>query len=307
MIRIGTRKSKLALWQANTVKQRLENKSEEAILVPMSSQGDLIQDKALHLIGGSGLFTKVLDQALLQNEIDLAVHSLKDYPTEIPEGLHLAAVLERAAAHDVLIYKGEAEFFSAKDLAGKLATGSPRRKAQWLYRYPNYEVVGLRGNVPTRLQKLADSDWHAAIFAKAGLERLDMLPENHLLLDWMVPAPGQGVIALICREADKDLIQKLAALNHSQTFLAGKIERDFLNRVEGGCSAPIGAHVSFQGNQLSFTSRINSPDGLKQFEQEEFLSIQGAEAAGVRFAEKALKEGAEEIMADIKTIANQEA
>ena len=219
MIRIGTRKSKLALWQANTVKQRLESKSEEAVLVPMSSQGDLIQDKALHLIGGSGLFTKVLDQALLQNEIDLAVHSCKDYPTEIPEGLHLPAVLERASASDVLVYKGSPEFFSDKNIAGKLATGSPRRKAQWLYRYPNYSVEGLRGNVPTRLQKLENSDWNAAIFAQAGLERLGMLSENHLLLDWMVPAPGQGVIALLCRAEDQKLIQKLAKLNDPQTFL----------------------------------------------------------------------------------------
>lgn len=305
MIRIGTRKSKLALWQANTVKSRLEDKSESALLVPMSSQGDFIQDKALHLIGGSGLFTKVLDQALLKNEIDLAVHSLKDYPTEIPEGLHLAAVLERASAYDVLVYKGNPAFFSDKDISGKLATGSPRRKAQWLYRYPNYTVEGLRGNVPTRLQKLEDSDWNAAIFAQAGLERLAMLPKNHLLLDWMVPAPGQGVIALLCREEDQQLIEKLQQLNDPQTFLAAKIERDFLNRVEGGCSAPIGAHVSLQGKQLSFKSSINSPDGLKQFSQEEWIPEVGAEEAGIRLAEKALREGAEEIMIDIKNLANQ--
>ncbi|MDW3649588.1 MAG: hydroxymethylbilane synthase [Bacteroidia bacterium] len=300
MIRIGTRKSKLALWQANTVKALLEEHALASMLHPMSSKGDLITNKPLHQIGGTGLFTKVLDDALLNKEADLAVHSLKDYPTVIPEGLHLAAVLPRASALDVLVYKGEKNLFSQTEAKGSILTGSPRRKAQWLHRYPNFEVFGLRGNVPTRLQKLEDSGSQGAVFAKAGLDRLDILPENHLLLDWMIPAPAQGIIALVCRSSEQELIQKLQLLNDEDAFLSGKIERDFLNGVEGGCSAPVGAHAVIKGEEIHFRAKVNSLDGKQEVYLEEVIAKQGAEDAGFLFASTALKAGADSIIEEIK-------
>lgn len=300
MIRIGTRKSKLALWQAKTVEVSLHDLGLSPTLFPMSSQGDLIQDKPLHLIGGSGLFTKVLDQALLENSIDIAVHSLKDYPTEIPEGLTLAAVLPRADAQDVLAYKGEATFFDNISAKGSIATGSPRRKAQWLHKYPHFSVVGLRGNVPTRLQKLADSENDGAIFAKAGLDRLEMLPKKHILLDWMVPAPAQGIVAIVCRTDDETLIDSLQALNHGDSFLAASIERDFLNQVEGGCSAPIGAHVEFRDTDLFFRGRINSLDGKEEITIEESFSRLEAQGRGRHLADLAIAQGADKIIENIK-------
>lgn len=300
MIRIGTRKSKLALWQAETVKASLEKLHFSPVLVPMSSQGDLIQDKPLHVIGGSGLFTKVLDHALLHHEIDLAVHSLKDYPTQVPEGLVLAAVLPRANSHDVLVYNGSAAFFEQEEALGVIATGSPRRKAQWLHKYPNYTVVGLRGNVPTRLQKLEASNNQGAIFAKAGLERLDMLPENHIVLDWMVPAPAQGVIGLVCREEDRELRETLKLISHADTFLTAHIERQFLNRAEGGCSAPIGVHATLSGTDIKLRACISSLDGKDQISLEETFPKNEAKDAGLRYADLALSQGGKEIIEKIK-------
>lgn len=302
MIRIGTRKSKLALWQAETVKACLENTGLSPTLVPMSSQGDLIQDKPLHLIGGSGLFTKVLDQALLNREIDLAVHSLKDYPTEIPEGLVLAAVLPRANSHDVLVYKGEASFFEHTEAKGSIATGSPRRKAQWLHKYPNFAVVGLRGNVPTRLKKLEDSQNQGAIFAKAGLDRLEMLPKNHIVLDWMIPAPAQGVIGLVCRESDLELIEALGKINHADTFLTAGIERNFLNRAEGGCSAPIGVHATLTGQEIRLRACISSLDGKNQVSIDETFSKTEGQEAGITYADQALSQGGKAIIERIKQV-----
>ncbi|MEL6253013.1 MAG: hydroxymethylbilane synthase [Bacteroidota bacterium] len=300
MIRIGTRKSKLALWQADTVKTRMEEHGLESVLRPMSSKGDLITNKPLHQIGGTGLFTKVLDDALLNNEADLAVHSLKDYPTVIPKGLELAAVLPRASAFDVLVYKGDRNLFTQTDSSGSILTGSPRRKAQWLHRYPNFEVLGLRGNVPTRLQKLEASDSLGAVFAKAGLDRLDMLPESHWLLDWMIPAPAQGIIALVCRSSDQELIENLQVLNDEVAFLTGKIERDFLNGVEGGCSAPVGAYAVIEGEEILFSAKVNSLDGKREVYLEEKIAKQGAEDAGFLFASTALQAGADSIIEEIK-------
>jgi len=307
MIRIGTRKSKLALWQAETVKSRLDQLKLLSTLYPMSSQGDLIQDKPLHQIGGSGLFTKVLDQALLTKEIDLAVHSLKDYPTEIPEGLVLAAVLPRASAADVLVYQGAADFFEDTEAEGSIATGSPRRKAQWLHKYPKYRVVGLRGNVPTRLKKLDESQNQGAIFAKAGLDRLDLLPARHILLDWMIPAPAQGVIGLVCREEDTILVNKLQNLNDPDTYLASSIERDFLNRAEGGCSAPIGVHVHILGEEVFLRACINSLDGEKQISLQEVFPKYKVKNAGYTYADKALAMGGNEIIEKIKQTENSQA
>ena len=174
-IRIGTRASELALWQAKLVQARLEKAGFQTELIEVSSQGDEILDIPLHQIGGMGLFTKTLDIAMLRGQIDLAVHSLKDVPTELPEGIVQAAVLERATTKDVLVHKGDVSFLS-NEIPTTIATGSLRRRAQWLAKYPNHKLTDLRGNVNTRLQKLNDNEWGGAIFAKAGLERINVLP-----------------------------------------------------------------------------------------------------------------------------------
>ncbi|MGB5316118.1 MAG: hydroxymethylbilane synthase, partial [Robiginitalea sp.] len=182
-LRIGTRDSELALWQANTVLDHLIKAGHKAELVPVKSTGDLVLDKPLYELGITGIFTKTLDVALLKGDVDLVVHSMKDVPTALPEGIIQAAVLKRANPTDIMVHKG-LDFLQSE---GVVATGSLRRKAQWLRKYPNHKIVDLRGNVNTRLRKLKENPWNAAVFAAAGLERIGLLPESHAPLDWMLP------------------------------------------------------------------------------------------------------------------------
>ena len=194
IIRIGTRDSKLAMWQAKTVQSILEKLGHKTVLVPIKSTGDIVLDKPLYELGITGIFTKTLDIAMLNEDIDIAVHSLKDVPTQLPKGIVQAAVIKRGNVNDTLIYKNNEEFLSAKDAI--VATGSLRRRAQWLNRYPTHTVVGLRGNVNSRLEKLESNDWNAAIFAAAGIGRLNIKPENAINLHWMIPAPAQGTVMI---------------------------------------------------------------------------------------------------------------
>ena len=182
-IRIGTRDSELALWQAHTVQKKLNDLGYKTEITAVKSQGDIILDKPLYELGITGIFTKTLDIAMLNGQVDIAVHSMKDVPTALPIGIMQAAVLERANTLDILVHKGNLEFLNSN---GTIATGSLRRQAQWLNKYPNHTVVDLRGNVNTRMQKLQDSDWNGAVFAAAGLERINLKPENYINLDWMV-------------------------------------------------------------------------------------------------------------------------
>ena len=247
-IRIGTRDSELALWQANTVKNALEARGHQTELVPVKSEGDLVLDKPLYEFGITGIFTKTLDVAMLTNTIDIAVHSMKDVPTALPHGIVEAAVLKRANTQDILIHKG----LDFLDDAGTIATGSLRRKAQWLHRHPNHQVVDLRGNVNTRLKKLQDNDWNGAIFAAAGLERINLKPDTYLDLNWMVPAPAQGAMLVVAKEEDAYCREALAALNDEDSALCVHIERQFLRTLEGGCTAPIGALATIEERQLRF-------------------------------------------------------
>ena len=194
IIRIGTRSSDLALWQANTVAQQLQHLGHETEIVKIDSIGDIVLDRPLYELGITGVFTRNLDVALLNGDIDIAVHSFKDVPTLFPEGIVQGAILKRGDFNDVLVLKNDENFFTLDTAI--IATGSLRRKAQWLYRYPHHQITGLRGNVNTRLQKLEDNDWDGAIFAAAGLKRLKLLPEKEefIKLDWMVPAPAQGAV-----------------------------------------------------------------------------------------------------------------
>lgn len=264
-IRIGTRDSDLALWQARTVQKLLENLGHKTELVPVKSTGDLVLDKPLYELGITGVFTKTLDIAMLNNDIDIAVHSSKDVPTVLPTGIVQAAVIKRGNIKDSLVFKNNEEFLSHKDAI--IATGSLRRKAQWLNRYPTHTVVGLRGNVNLRLQKLQEnSDWNGAIFAAAGLGRLNIKPENIINLDWMVPAPAQGAIMITTLDEDEDIKAICAQINHEETEICTTIERKFLNLLEGGCTAPIGALAYIKNEEVIFKGVLLSPDGSKKIE-----------------------------------------
>src|SRR6476620_283988 len=186
-IRIGTRDSELALWQAYTVQKKLNDLGYKTEIVAVKSQGDIILDKPLYELGITVIFTKTLDIAMINGQVDIAVHSMKDVPTALPNGIVQAAVLERASVLDILVYEGNVDFLHGD---ATIATGSLRRQAQWWNRYPNHKVVDLRGNVNTRMQKLKDNGWHGAVFAAAGLERINMKPKNYINLDWMTPAPA---------------------------------------------------------------------------------------------------------------------
>ena len=249
-LRIGTRDSELALWQAKKVQTLLENFGYTTSLVPVKSQGDLSLDIPLYEMGITGVFTKVLDVAMLQGSIDIAVHSMKDVPTSLPKGIVKGAVLTRANVQDVLVYKDGLDFLSQEQAT--IATGSLRRKAQWLRRYPTHQVENLRGNIATRLHKLHEHSWHGAIFAAAALERLAQDHLQRLSLEWMTPAPAQGAILAVAMDSDPYTLEALSLINDLKADTETQIERRFLKRLEGGCTAPIGAKATLQGDTLSF-------------------------------------------------------
>jgi hydroxymethylbilane synthase len=264
IIRIGTRDSQLALWQANKVRKELEELGYKTNVITVKTTGDLVLDTPIYELGITGVFTKALDVALLNKEIDIAVHSLKDVPTKLPEGVKQAAVLRRANYSDILLLKGTEEFFGEQN--GTIATGSIRRKAQWLNRYPTHKIVGLRGNVNTRLEKLEENDWDGAIFAAAGLERLGLRPEGAINLSWMIPAPAQGAIMVASLENDEFITDACEQINHKETEICTTIEREFLNLLEGGCSSPIGAlaYIDEKTEEINFKGLLLSTDGKKK-------------------------------------------
>ncbi|MFD0863032.1 hydroxymethylbilane synthase [Sungkyunkwania multivorans] len=301
VIRIGTRDSELALWQANTVSHKLRSLGFKTELMPVKSTGDLVLDKPLYELGITGIFTKTLDIAMINGDIDIAVHSMKDVPTALPKGMVQAAILERADVQDILVHKGDLKFLTSK---GTIATGSLRRKAQWLHRYPEHKVVDLRGNVNTRLKKLEDSEWNGAIFANAGLERIGLKPKDHSVLDWMIPAPAQGAMLVVAMENDHFCREALSKLNHSETELCTKIERDFLRKLEGGCTAPIGALAQIENGQVHFRGVLFSLDGKERIAIEKTISLSKAERFGGVCAEEVLNDGGSELMKRIKAEIN---
>lgn len=295
-IRIGTRDSELALWQANTVKNALEALGHETELVAVKSQGDLLLDKPLYEFGITGIFTKALDVAMLNGTVDIAVHSMKDVPTALPTGIVEGAVLKRAHTQDILLHKG----LDFLDRAGIIATGSLRRKAQWLNKYPDHKVVDLRGNVNTRLQKLKDNPWNGAIFAAAGLERINLKPESYIDLDWMTPAPAQGAMLVVAKEEDSYSREALTALNHEDSAICVHIEREFLRTLEGGCTAPIGALAIIKNNEIHFKGVLLSTDGRQKFDIEKTVLLTETEGLGRACAEEILDAGGDLLMQEIK-------
>mgnify|MGYP001101430263 FL=1 len=263
--RIGTRDSQLALYQANIVKSQLEQLGQKTEIVAVKATGDLQLNRPIYELGVTGVFTRTLDIAMLNNDIDIAVHSLKDVPTLLPKGIIQAAVIKRGNVRDTLVFKQNEEFLSSKE--GVIATGSLRRRAQWLNRYPTHTIEPLRGNVNSRLQKLEDNEhWDGAIFAAAGLGRIEVRPENAINLNWMIPAPAQGAIMITALEDDEETRMICKEINHEETEICTTIERDFLNKLEGGCTAPIGALAFIKDEEIHFEGVLLSPDGSKKIE-----------------------------------------
>lgn len=300
VIRIGTRDSQLALWQAHTVENQLQALGYKTQIVPVKSVGDLKLDTPLYELGITGIFTKTLDVAMLNNTVDIAVHSLKDVPTALPKGIVQAAVLKRASTLDILVTKEVVDY----KMPLTIATGSLRRKAQWLHKYPTHTVVDLRGNVNTRLQKLQDNSWQGAIFAKAGLERIDVLPSRYTSLDWMTPAPAQGAMTIVALEKDSFCVEATQKLNDTPSEICTQIERDFLRTLEGGCTAPIGALAKIEGDTIQFKGCLLSLDGTKKIAIEKTITLQLAAKAGDAIAKEVLQKGGDVLLKEIKAAMN---
>ena len=296
MIRIGTRKSKLALWQAHKVQEELNALGQTSELVLIESEGDKVLDTPLPLIGGKGVFTKALDDALIAGKIDLAVHSHKDIPTELPEGITICSVMERGNPFDVLVVRKDIDFLNDKDYAGLIATSSNRRKSQWIDRYEKHSTCNIRGNVQTRIKKLRESNWDGAIFAAAGLERLELSHEIAMVLDWMIPAPAQGAVAVVCREDDNETATICREFHHKETALCTSIERDFLNKLNGGCSAPIGAYAKVEEGMLKLQAVVMDPNAEIKIEVKLEKDAMLAHNLGIEAAQQALNSGAKDII-----------
>jgi hydroxymethylbilane synthase len=298
-IRIGTRDSELALWQAHTVQKQLNDLGYKTEIIAVKSQGDILLDKPLYELGITGIFTKTLDIAMINGQVDIAVHSMKDVPTALPIGIVQAAVLERANTLDILVHKGNLDFLES---TGTIATGSLRRQAMWWNKYPNHKVVDLRGNVNTRMQKLQDNDWNGAVFAAAGLERINIKPENYINLDWMIPAPAQGAMLVVAMAEDEYILDALSQLNHIETEICTYIERQFLKTLEGGCTAPIGAIATYNEEEdtINFKGVLLSIDGKQKLEIDKNVDISEWKKLGFNAAQEILNNGGSELMVEIK-------
>ncbi|TRX23676.1 hydroxymethylbilane synthase [Flavobacterium franklandianum] len=298
-IRIGTRDSELALWQAHTVQKKLNDLGYKTEIIAVKSQGDIVLDKPLYELGITGIFTKTLDIAMLNGQVDIAVHSMKDVPTALPIGIVQAAVLERANTLDILVHKGNLDFLEGN---GTIATGSLRRQSMWLNKYPNHTVVDLRGNVNTRMQKLTESDWSGAVFAAAGLERINLKPTDFINLDWMIPAPAQGAMVIVAMGNDDFALDAISQLNDVETEICTYIERQFLKTLEGGCTAPIGALAKYCEIEDTFTFKgaLLSIDGKQKLEIEKIVPVEEWKKLGFNCANEILENGGEALMKIIK-------
>jgi hydroxymethylbilane synthase len=289
-LRIGTRDSQLAVWQATLVKDQLAEIGVPSELVYIKSEGDIDLVTPLYALGVQGVFTKTLDAALLGNRIDIAVHSMKDVPTQLAQGIQQAAVLKRASYRDIFVYKHDSSFLDDRASTATVATSSVRRIAQWLHRYPNHKIEDIRGNVNTRLRKVQEHDWNGAIFAAAGLERIELRPANSIDLDWMLPAPAQGAIMIVCREGDRFAYDACHSFNDPITALCTRIERDFLRTLMGGCSTPISALAQMDYAQIVFRGNLCTPDGSASYDIERAVNISDANDLGIVAAGELLQQ-----------------
>lgn len=286
LIRIGTRTSPLAMWQANQVKAALLDIGIDSICVGIDSSGDIDLTTPLYSLGITGIFTKELDIALLQNRIDIAVHSLKDVPTEPAHGLVISGVLPRGPYEDVIVLKPGTDL-NCEGLT--IATSSTRRRSQWLERYPTHKIVPVRGNIQTRLGKLTEQrELSGMIFAKAGLERLGLICSHTLELGWMLPAPAQGIVGIICRAEDIHSNEVCRLISDEKTLLAACTERDFMRTLQGGCSVPVSCLLKFENETAVLKGTIHDLEGTKSYRAEKRVSLGQLENAGRQLAQEML-------------------
>lgn len=296
-LKIGTRNSPLALWQAQEVESKLKTLGFETEIVPIISSGDKNLNQPLYALGITGVFTKDLDIALLNKEIDIAVHSLKDVPTQLPHNIQISAVLERDFPEDVLVRNDDSEPLDIEVL--KIATSSLRRRAFWLKEFPETEFTDIRGNVQTRLKKLDDGIANATIFSLAGIKRMN-LDITYEQIPFLLQAPSQGVVAIASLSDNDKLNERLKTISHKETEICVTIEREFLKTLEGGCTAPIGAKAEMLDGQIRFIGRLCSLDGKNCIETDEIFDWNDSENFGEKIALKVLENGGKELMEEIR-------
>jgi hydroxymethylbilane synthase len=305
---IGTRASKLALWQAEWIKAELErlNPGLDVELNKIKTTGDKILDVPLAKVGGKGLFVKEIEEALLRGEADLAVHSMKDVPTEFPEGLHLAVICEREDPRDAFIAPVQGSTFKIQSFrqlpaGATLGTSSLRRSSQLLSIRPDLRIVQLRGNLETRFRKLDEGQFDAMILAAAGVKRLGWAQRITEILDPSVslPAIGQGAIGIECRTSDEVINSLITPLNHKETSICVRAERALLKRLQGGCQVPIAAHAEIKAGRLVMDGLVGSVTGDRIIKEHLEGNIENAETIGITLGEKLLSMGADKILAEV--------
>jgi len=307
-ITIATRVSDLALWQAYHIKDRIEKSYPEieVVLNKIVSNGDKILDKPLALIGGKGHFTKELEDAMLAGEADIAVHSLKDVPTYIPDGLELVSITTRQDQSDVFLSH---KFASLDELpkGAVVGTTSLRRRMQLLQKRPDLKVKDLRGNVNTRLRKLSEGQYDAIILAFIGLDRLDLLKDipytEKLSLDMMIPPMGQASLGIEIVQGNEKLREIALSVNDNNTFVCTKIERDFISKIGAGCSAPVACNAVIDGSEITFRTMIGFPDGTNVMQEKIVLDVKESENLGFEMAKKMIDNGALELLQNAEKVA----
>lgn len=302
-LRIATRKSPLAMWQAEFVKAQLEKAHPGLVveLLPMSTQGDKILDVPLAKIGGKGLFTKELEERMMDGDADIAVHSMKDVPMELPTGFALGAILERHAPTDAFV-SNRFERFEDLPQGAILGTSSLRRKAQLLAQRPDLDVRDLRGNVGTRLGKLDAGDYDAIVLATSGLQRLELGERirHEIAPEVCLPAVTQGTLGIEYFEKDQDVWELIQVLNHPETMIRTRAERAMNHRLEGGCQVPIGVFAELIGeDEIRLRGLVGTLDGKTLLTNEQVGSVEDPEALGIAVAENLLAQGAAEILAEV--------
>jgi hydroxymethylbilane synthase len=305
---IGTRGSRLALWQAEWVASELKrlHPGLEVELNKIKTTGDKILDVPLAKVGGKGLFVKEIEESLLRRESDLAVHSMKDVPTDFPEGLHLAVICEREDSRDAFITKSKeqgARHFQELPQGATVGTSSLRRACQLLSIRPDLTIMQLRGNLDTRIRKLDEGQFDAVILAAAGVKRLGWAERITDIIspEISLPAIGQGAIGIECRADDEFINGLIASMNHRETSICVRAERALLKKLEGGCQVPIAAHAVIRGNRLIMDGLVGSVSGDRIIKEHAEGNTEEAEVIGIKLAEALLSRGADKILAEVYT------
>ena len=301
-IRIGSRGSQLALWQARHIQSELEQRNTgiSVTIKKIKTTGDKILDVPLAKVGGKGLFVKEIEDALLKNEIDIAVHSMKDVPAVLPEGLCIGVVTKREDPRDVLISR-DGNGFSHLPSGAHIGTSSLRRISQLLNQRPDLNISPLRGNLDTRIKKLNSGAFDAIVLAAAGILRMGWEEKitEYLPINISLPAIGQGALCIECRKGDSAVLEQISWLGHTETGICIRAERAFLKRLEGGCQVPIGAYATIAGEILEIEGLIASVDGKRMVREKMVTSLDNPEEVGIELAERLLSQGGEEILREV--------